>query len=162
MLRILGNQAALNWQLLRELRRAVKEISLITQLLKLGDCDYGYFTMLRRSDSRVLLISQIGNCPPESAEKYMAFSLEKGQRLFERHRDFGDISSFQSRKPHKGMWGGAICLSDVIFSFAGPPELAGEAVMLALAFQLDAIGERKINQIIKISNNPVAREYFSG
>jgi len=162
MLCVLGNRGASGWELLVEVRHAVKNISSIAKLLKYENRDYGYFTMRRKSDGRVLLVYQIGECPPEKAEKYMALSLEKSQRLFERHHDFGDISSFQSRKPCKGMWGGAICLKDVIFSFSGLPELADEAVVLATAFQLDVISKRQIKRIIDISNNHFAKEYFYG
>lgn len=147
-------------QPLLELQSVIRHISSITQSLKCGNRNYGYFTIRRRNDGQILLVCQVGECPPEHAEKHMALSLEKSQRLFERHRDFGDISSFQSRNPCKGMWGGAICLNNFIFSFSGLPELADEAAMLALAFQLDIISQRKINQIIKISNNQFAKWYF--
>jgi hypothetical protein len=121
---------------------------------------FGYLTIQRRRDGRVLLVAQIGECPDNKAEKYMTLSLEKGGRLywcrscgFKNH-----LSSWQSRNEKRMKYGGAICAGPFILSFSGLPELADEAVMLRLAVELNLISLRTAYRIAKISDNNYARQ----
>lgn len=114
---------------------------------------WGYFTIRRREDGRVLLVAQIGDCPEEKAEKYMRLSLEKGQRLHH-FRPHNDISSWQSRNLDFGRYGGAICAGPFIFSFSGLPEHADEAMMIRLASSLGLIQPLTCSRLANISKNP--------
>lgn len=76
----------------------------------------------------IVVHEQIGEIGPEKPEKYQQVSKEKATRLraHPEHR-----TSWQSRNPEQGQWGGAIRTIDGwIFSFSGLPELWDEALML--------------------------------
>lgn len=113
---------------------------------------WGYLTIRRREDGRVLLVTQIGECPEEKAEKYMRLSLEKGERLhyFQTHND---ISSWQSRNTSESRYGGAICAGPLILSFSGLPEYADEAAMIKLARFLGLIRPMTCHRLALISGN---------
>lgn len=90
----------------------------------------GYFCLLDPIHNCPELVIAIGVIAPEKRAKYFEFCQEKSRRLAD-HED--DLSSWQTRHPEQGQWGGAIrTLDQKIFSFSGLPELGDEAVMLAV------------------------------
>ncbi len=112
----------------------------------------GYLTVRRISDGKILLAVGIGSLDENKRAKYHEFSLEKANRLLTNSEH---LSSWQSRDPANGKWGGAIRATkgDVIISFSGLPELLDEAVCLRLAIEFDLIDENTHNEIKGISQN---------
>lgn len=111
--------------------------------------NYGYFTVRDRHSGQVSCILRIGQCPRERGKRFLALSMEKGSRLFETK----ELSSWQSRNPDQGMWGGAIATKEFILSFSGLPEKADEALMLKYAQIRKLIDEEAIVEIAEASNN---------
>ena len=110
----------------------------------------GYLTIRRKSDGRVIVLFEIGDCPQFKAKKYFELSMEKGGRLF--HHP-GHVSSWQSRDPEKGRWGGAIATNELIVSFSGFTESLDEAAVLVFATFFGWISDKQAGKIAKISNN---------
>jgi hypothetical protein len=136
------------------------------QLLHLRSLDieggYGYFTVFDDTADFVgaglLLVCQINICPPDDAEMYLNISQEQAKRLFSRKED---VSSFQSRNPETGKWGGAIRAAHSILSFSGLSEMANEALMVFVArkaiwpLKTDGwISQNEADLIAHISRNP--------
>lgn len=121
----------------------------------------GYMTVLFPGDRFLpppLLVAQIGEpADPEKIEKYFSFSQEKAQRLITNANVAGQLSSWQSRDPQKNKWGGAIRAGDYILSFSGLPELADEALMLAVAVSLKMLIPEQADWIADISDNDFYR-----
>lgn len=119
----------------------------------------GYLTVLSVEDrphSVPLLVVQIGELTTEKIIKYHAFSREKAARLalnYTEHR-----SSWQNRDPDRDQWGGAINTGRHILSFSGLPELADEALMLAVALELGLLSNQQAKQIADISDNQIFRQ----
>lgn len=113
----------------------------------------GYFCLLSRAaapDPFVFYHEPVGAVGPEKAEKYFNLSLEKAIRVGTR----GHQSSWQSRDPDSGKWGGAIIAGSWILSFSGLPELADEAVMLVTAVMSRLMTVVEARAIADISQNP--------
>lgn len=117
--------------------------------------NYGYLTIRRRRDSRVLFLAQIGECPSDKADKCMELSQEKGKRLhWHSIRAHGShLSSWQTRDEKVLRYGGAICAGRLILSFSALPELNDEAAMAELAYDMGLISLRMCRRIAKISKN---------
>ncbi len=115
----------------------------------------GYLTVRRASDGLIMTISAFGEMPPEKVAKYQEKSLEKSDRLLA-HPDH--ISSWQSRHPEEGQWGGAIraTSADRVISFSGLPELIDEALVLVLAFVTGLINSDEFKTAVLKSNNQFA------
>jgi len=112
--------------------------------------DTGFFALRCTMLGELILLARIGIMPPNKYEKYLAFSLEKGLRLFAhlpQHK-----SSWQSRDNVK-FWGGAIVSKSLILSFSGLPELADEALMLDASVGLGWLSPGEANEIVNISAN---------
>lgn len=98
--------------------------------------------------------SLIGQVPLEKAEKYFRFCVEKAIRLAN-HPEHE--SSWESRNPDAGEWGGAVRVGDYIFSISGYPEMGDEALMLILAEVHSREDQAVIETVTRIasrSNNP--------
>ncbi len=119
----------------------------------------GYLTVLVRGEPGFSLCSRVGIFVDDS-EQYLAFSQEKAERLqglWHQH-----LSSWQSRDPDNGRWGGAICADQLIISFSGLPELVDEAVVTAAAYWLGEITEySQVLKIADISRNPFTEELIA-
>ena len=93
------------------------------------------------------------------AEASSPFCQEKAKRLVQ-HPDHK--SSWESRNPEAGQWGGAISVSafgSLIFSMSGFPELGDEAIMLVTAEMFfksatDVDISNQLEAIANRSNNP--------
>lgn len=116
----------------------------------------GYLTVLIRGEPQISLCSAVGVFS-DDPEKYLVYSQEKAERL----RGFWHqhLSSWESRDPDHGRWGGAIRAGDLIISFSGLPELVDEAVVTAAAYWLGEITEyAQVLRIADISQNPFTEQ----
>jgi hypothetical protein len=86
----------------------------------------------------------------EKSEKYHGLVCEKSRRLACYP---GHVSSFQSRDPDNGLWGGAV-RGNYIYSMSGLPELGDEAVVAALMYNFQPWSAGVVDEIVKMSNNP--------
>ena len=115
-----------------------------------------------------------GGSNKDKLSKYELVSMEKAIRLAQRTESHADISSWQSRAPQHGLYGGAVRLackvdeigaepSQLIFSFSGLPEEADEAAMTMTARRMKSwrVSSVFIDPIIKISNNAILRQMFA-
>jgi len=100
----------------------------------------------------------IGEINPEKREKYELFAEEKMRRLMKNPSHF---SSWQTRNPEEGKWGGAIRLPQCLLSFSGLPELLDEAFMVGLAYRSDLIGRTEAHIICTASNNRFLRDVLT-
>lgn len=119
----------------------------------------GYLTVLLRGEPQIQLCASIGVFE-DDPHQYLVYSQEKAERLrvfWHEH-----LSSWQSRDPDNGRWGGAICADEMIFSFSGLPEKVDEAVVTAAAYWLGEITEYShALQIADISRNPFTEELIA-
>ncbi|KKQ35786.1 MAG: hypothetical protein US50_C0005G0022 [Candidatus Nomurabacteria bacterium GW2011_GWB1_37_5] len=96
----------------------------------------GYLTIKNSETDEIEAIFKIGNINNGKHAKYLEFSQEKANRLFNRNQgDYYETNSYQSRCEEKNQYGGAVFvkhLSKYILSFSGLPEMGDEAYMLAL------------------------------
>ena len=109
----------------------------------------GHFTVAPVGDSPNEILS-VGIPLPSlpSAD----FAAEKAARLIQNPEH---ISSFQSRNPEAGQWGGAIRANDqLIFSMSGMPEHVDEAINLSVALKTGVISEARLMDIVNASRNP--------
>lgn len=91
-----------------------------------------------------------GSIPPTLEHIYKQNAYEKIIRLSYHE---GDISSFQSRNPAEGRWGGAIRLKGIVLSFSGLTELLDEAYLLSIAIQCGWCSPLRAKRVIQKSNN---------
>jgi len=115
----------------------------------------GFLTIRDKGTGHILITLLIGKVPHEKAAKYHGLSQEKGGRI---HNRIGlgenHISSWQSRNPDSGLWGGAIATKKFIVSFSGMPELGDEAIVLAIAMQMKWLNQQEAEKIASTSQNP--------
>jgi hypothetical protein len=121
----------------------------------------GYFCLADgKTGEPICSPSQVGPVNPEKARKYYELSEEKARRLAE-HLDHQ--SSYQSRNPDAGQWGGAVRISDdFIFSLSGYPELGDEALMLILAdnYYTSSSASAIVRDIARGNGNPYLEPLF--
>jgi hypothetical protein len=104
----------------------------------------GYLAALNTSGiGKVDIILQLGPYNPEKAVGQIELVQEKCWRL-KSFRTEGHLTSYESRDPDNGKWGGAVYAGDYIFSFSGLPELWDEAAMLVLAIRLGYLHEQDV------------------
>lgn len=121
----------------------------------------GYFTLRDITSGRVIFTIMLGDVPKEKQEKYLNFSLEKGDRLFKNYKsNFKNFSSWQTRNPDKDLWGGAIRTDKYVLSFSGLSELLDEALVLELALIMNWVNPYRLYEISQVSNNRFYR-YFN-
>lgn len=121
-----------------------------------GRCG-GFFCLSWTDDkgkTTILRHGKIGDVfDADRRRRYRKLSREK---LTRRLKNPGHVSSWQSRNPEQDEWGGDIKAGDFDLSFSGLPELADEAVMLALAVILLLLTFEEACAIARISDN----QYF--
>ena len=102
------------------------------------------------------LLARLGYTPEEKLAKRMEVAMEKCQRL-----DSGDgqghLTSYESRNPEIGRWGGAVRGPQHIYAFSGLPELWDEAAMFVLAIRLYQLDEDVVLAAISEERNPHLR-----
>jgi hypothetical protein len=118
----------------------------------------GYFCLADGRTGFPYAIVLIGSVPEEKSAKYLALCQEKALRLVSNPQH---VSSWESRDPENGKWGGAVRVDNLIYSFSGFPELGDEATMLATAAAWRPCTRAEIYQIIARSDNPYW-EFFHG
>lgn len=118
----------------------------------------GYFCVMDRSQGDgapaiPMLLTAVGHIPIDKAQKYHDLAIEKAQRLIARP---DTMSSYQTRLPGYGKWGGAIASrGGIVLSFSGLPEHADEALMLALGHDLKLVTLIEGSVISQLSNNQI-------
>ncbi len=118
----------------------------------------GYLVIRERYSGIKLLVERIGKCPPADVAKYLDFAQIKGAILTES----SDISSWQSRNPERGIWGGAIVVRDrLTISFSGLKEIIDEAVVLVLALRLSWLTHNEVIDITEISGNSFVKPLYN-
>jgi len=128
------------------------ELATSKGILKKG----GYVSIYSLGAKRLEFVSIVGKPVPQ--EKWSAYSYnseEKGARLISTHFELGHMTSYESRDPDNGKWGGAIVADNYILSFSGLPEQADEAVMMAVAIELDLLSLINAEDIAKRNNNEI-------
>lgn len=142
-----------------EVEKAVKKISI---LLPLQDRDRlrGFLRIIDAKTEEGKMLAMIGRVPAEKLEKYERLSKEKASRLAKFLKLYKHYSSFESRNPQEGKYGGAIYVGhSTIFSFSGlPDELADEAVLLYAVSKLLGKSFEVYANYISLKNR---NEYFA-
>lgn len=124
-------------------------------LLKAGKPDKrgGYLAVLEIGRGNLEILLRIGHSPQDKVDKRIEVAIEKCKRL---HGN-GHLTSYESRNPEVGCWGGAVRGSELIFSFSGLPELWDEAAMFVLAIRLHQLRESDVLAQISEERNPYLR-----
>lgn len=104
----------------------------------------------------LLLLAALGYSPEEKWAKRMEVAMEKCQRL-ESGEGAGHLTSYESRNPEIGRWGGAVRGPRHIYSFSGLPELWDEAAMFVLAIRLHQLRKDDVLAQISEERNPNLR-----
>ncbi|OHB04587.1 MAG: hypothetical protein A2920_01445 [Candidatus Zambryskibacteria bacterium RIFCSPLOWO2_01_FULL_43_17] len=99
---------------------------------------------------RIISLSPIGEVLPTSESFF--FADEKAKRLSSHPTH---VSSWQSRDKERKRYGGAIRAGALILSFSGLPEWVDEALMVAVAADMNRITEEEIARVTRISENPL-------
>lgn len=111
----------------------------------------GILRLFHEPSNAMVLTVSLGSIELDKKYKYRSLSLEKCQRLMA-HSDH--VSSWQSRDPRGGLWGGAIRAQQWVIGFSGLPELLDEAVVTAAAYQLNQLTLAEAGIIADNSSNP--------
>ena len=111
----------------------------------------GHFTVVSTTaEEDAFVVLPVGK--PEAGLPTDRFAVEKASRII---GNPGHCSSFQSRNPDAGQWGGAIRANDqLIFSMSGMPEHVDEAINLAVALKSKEITEARLLEVSEASQNP--------
>lgn len=100
---------------------------------------------------RVHLLVPIGVMPIERATTYAAVALEKVRRL---HRHPEHLSSYQSRQPGSGRYGGAVRARRSLTGFSGLEEHDDEALVLVSQIWIGDLSVDQATDVAQISANP--------
>ncbi len=102
-----------------------------------------------------ILVAEIGKNPPDKKLGRWTICQEKATRLALGAHELGHVSSWQSRDPANGMWGGAIWLPqyNCAVSFSGAPEHLDESFVCLIARREEVITLVEIDRIRKVSGN---------
>ena len=117
----------------------------------------GYLTVLDRYGGTYTVIG-IGQIPKLQSERCFRLSLEKCNRLASHPNH---LSSWQSRNPNEGKWGGAISTGQYILSFSGLSEPGDEALVLMLSSFLCWYSLDDIKDTARISSNTFFLKLYS-
>jgi hypothetical protein len=90
----------------------------------------GYLCIADNATGEPLDMAKLGDPLQTKEGKYEELAKEKAHRLAENPEH---LTSYQSRHPVHGRWGGAIRAGDHIFSFSGLSEKLDEALVLVVA-----------------------------
>ncbi len=118
------------------------------------DCTGGYLVWTDSNGTPYIAGLMWGFMPLEKAAKRQEVALEKARRLalHNLHR-----TSYRTRNPKEGRWGGGIRASEHILSFSGFPEKWDEAAMFVLAIKLGWIRRDDVFRHISPKRNPHLR-----
>jgi len=105
---------------------------------------------------RLELLAAFGYQLQETLAKRMEVAMEKCRRL-DNGDGQGHLTSYESRNPEIGRWGGAVRGLQHIYSFSGLPELWDEAAMFVLAIRLHELRESDVLAQISEERNPHLR-----
>lgn len=117
------------------------------------DKEGGYFAMFDIARGNLELLASIRYNPQDKVEGRQRVSQEKCARILAN----GHFTSYESRKPAAGQWGGAVRGEGYIFSFSGLPELWDEAAMFVLAIKLGQLRKSEVLRQISEERNPHLR-----
>lgn len=123
----------------------------------------GIFYCLNWSTGKFLLMASIGYNDPKQMPARMAVAQEKAYRVFVLTGMTTFVTSYDSRNPDLGLWGGAVGIrgrndrSDLVLSFSGLPELWDEAAMLVTAVPSHEMSEDMVLAHISDERNPHLR-----
>lgn len=120
----------------------------------------GGYLVIRERDSGIgiiLLLERIGKCSPADVARYLDLAQEKGLRITSGQ----DISSWQSRSPETGKFGGAIVAGILTIAFSGLKESIDEAVVLVLALRLSWLTHNEVLAITEISGNRFVKPLYN-
>ncbi len=92
---------------------------------------------------------------PAKATAYQGFALEKAERLAAGCFGGGQVSSWQTKDEALERYAGAIRAGGLVFSFSGLPELADEALVLALAVRMTRLARQQAIDIARLSGNEI-------
>lgn len=129
----------------------------------INDKTGGIFHCLNWSTGKFLLMASIGYNDPKQMPGRMAVAQEKAYRVFVLTGMTTFMTSYDSRKPELGLWGGAVGIrgrndrSDLVLSFSGLPELWDEAAMFVTAIRSHEASEDLILAHISEERNPHLR-----
>ncbi len=105
-----------------------------------------------------LIVVRVGTVPPEKTMRYFALCQEKATRLLSLTEE-GHVSSWQSREPDQGRYGGAIVTSDFVFGFSGLTEEGDEGVLVRACFDVGMLSLDSVQTIASTSCNPFLRDF---
>lgn len=109
--------------------------------------------------ARPLFGCAVGNISAYKMAGYQNYAIEKAQRLAGYS---GHLSSWQSREVSRARYGGAIRTdSGLILSFSGLAEHFDELGVLLVANNWHLVTSERRDEIIRISDNGPAREFFA-
>ncbi|TXH00256.1 MAG: hypothetical protein E6P95_03955 [Candidatus Moraniibacteriota bacterium] len=125
----------------------------LTRAAGIKEKDGGYLAIFEISRGNLEVLAAAGYSPQEKIEGRQRVSQEKCIRILAN----GHNTSYESRNPAAGLWGGAVRGTDFIFSFSGLPELWDEAAMFVLAIRLRQLREYDVLAQISEERNPHLR-----
>ncbi len=135
---------------------AERIISVAVDLLRRNgqsDKEGGYFAVFEIGRANLVLLASIGYNLQSKIEGRQQVSQEKCTRILAN----GHPTSYESREPVAGRWGGAVRGEGYIFSFSGLPELWDEAAMFVLAIKLGQLHKSEVLRQISEERNPHLR-----
>ncbi|MBI2984054.1 MAG: hypothetical protein HYY50_00255 [Candidatus Kerfeldbacteria bacterium] len=113
-----------------------------------------------RNSGRLLVMTDsgtsewnVGIVPDDKLAKRKDIVREKAARLRRMNNQRGDVLSWQSKDEANEQFGGAAFARDVIVAFTGLPQLADEAVSLAVLVRLRALSVAPARQYSLISGS---------
>jgi hypothetical protein len=90
----------------------------------------------------------------EDYQRYEKNALEKASRLSRFAHADNHVSSWQSRDPDNGQYGGAVVATGMVISFSGLPEFLDEHLVIQVGLYFHRIGGSVIKEILTISGSP--------
>lgn len=140
----------------QKLDAAERVITVAIRLIResgVQDKEGGYFAMYDIGRANLALLASIGYNLQSKVEARQQVSQEKCTRILAN----GHSTSYVSRDPTAGRWGGAVRGTEYIFSFSGLPELWDEAAMFVLAIRLGQLVKSDVLTKINEERNPHLR-----
>lgn len=139
-------------------KAALEALALVLAVMPEEERRGGYLTVEARYDITLLRPNLIGEVADGKDARCAELCVEKVARLFS-HLDEGHRSSWESRDPENGKWGGAVPGSDgnhvMGVGFSGLPELADEAISLIVCVKVGYLTLEQAIEIAQISSNSV-------
>lgn len=144
---------------------AERVVDVALELIKnsgINDKTGGIFYCLNWSTGKFLLMANIGYNDPKQVPARMAVAQEKAYRTFLLTGRTSFVTSYDSREPALGLWGGAVGIQsrkgdDLVLSFSGLPELWDEAAMFVTAVRSHLVSQYMVLAQISEERNPHLR-----